>query len=171
MHVTAAEQSTNLEPVPVSSATNQQSSALEGSATTESGSNSNTSCKNKKLTVATSSIKKQQQRQHGNLDDEVRSKILVFILLIDFLIKNLLVRSLFCLLPVAPTFRVATIRGSKWEGKKERMTERLNETEYEDQRKIKVDCTQTKSVLLIMILVNLWVTILESRSCEASGST
>lgn len=69
LNVTSA-QSTNLESVPVSSATNQQSSTLEPSATTESGSNSNTSCKNKKTNTA--SGKKQQQRQHGNLDDEVR---------------------------------------------------------------------------------------------------
>lgn len=100
MHVTAA-QPTNLESVPASSATNQQSSTLEASTatktttttTTESGSNSNTSCNNKKTNTA-SGGKRQQQRQHGNLDDEVRSGILVLFSLIDLLIKSLLVRSL-----------------------------------------------------------------------------
>lgn len=81
MHVTAA-QPTNLESVPVSSATNQQSSAADPSTATESGSNSNTSCKNKKTNAA--SGKRQQQRQHGNLDDEVR-RFLVLFLLIDLL--------------------------------------------------------------------------------------
>lgn len=70
MHVTAASaaQSTNLESVPVSS-TNQQSSA--SIAASESGSNPNS--KNKK-TIAASGKRQQQQhqRQHGNLDDEVR---------------------------------------------------------------------------------------------------
>jgi hypothetical protein len=90
MHVTAAP-STNLESVPVSSATNQQSSASEPS--TESGSNSNTSCKNKKNAA---SGKRQQQRQHGNLDDEVRKWEFWFLFsLIDLLIKSLLVRSAF----------------------------------------------------------------------------
>jgi hypothetical protein len=64
MHVTAssAAQPTNLESVPVPS-TNQQSSE-----STESGSNPNS--KNKK--IAASGKRQQQQRQHGNLDDEVR---------------------------------------------------------------------------------------------------
>lgn len=69
MHVTAA-QPTNLESVPVSSATNQQSSTAEA---TESGSHPNTSCKNKKISAA--SGKRQQQRQHGNLDDEVKAMV------------------------------------------------------------------------------------------------
>lgn len=72
MHVTAA-QPTNLESVPVSSATSQQSAALDASTATESGSHSNTSCKNKKTIAA--SGKRQQQRQHGNLDDEVRGEV------------------------------------------------------------------------------------------------
>jgi hypothetical protein len=70
MHVTAssAAQPTNLESVPVSS-TNQQSSALE--TLTESGSNPNS--KNKKTIAASGKRQQQQQqRQHGNLDDEVR---------------------------------------------------------------------------------------------------
>lgn len=93
MHVTAA-QPTNLESVPGASATHQQSSALEPSTATESGSNSNTSCKNKKTNAA--SGKRQQQRQHGNLDDEVRSgRISGFVLLIDLLIKSLLASSRF----------------------------------------------------------------------------
>lgn len=72
MHVTAA-QPTNLESVPVSSATTQQSAALDASTASESGSHSNTSCKNKKTIAA--SGKRQQQRQHGNLDDEVRGEV------------------------------------------------------------------------------------------------
>lgn len=112
MHVTAA-QPTNLESVPASSATNQQSSTLEASTATttaESGSNSNTSCNNKKTTAA--SGKRQQQRQHGNLDDEVRSGILVSFSLIDLLIKSLLVRSL--LLIPSPCLEMGSTKDQSW---------------------------------------------------------
>jgi hypothetical protein len=79
MHVTA--QSTNLESVPV---TNQQSSTLESHINSESGSNQNASCKSSIQKTTISSGNKQQERQHGNLDDEVSQ---LFCLFFSFLIK------------------------------------------------------------------------------------
>ncbi|CRK99170.1 CLUMA_CG012502, isoform A [Clunio marinus] len=74
MHVKAA-QPTNLESVPVT--TNQQSSSSslesETSTATESGSNLSNICNNKKTNAASS---KKQQRQHGNLDDEIPASVI-----------------------------------------------------------------------------------------------